>query len=135
MTEQQFKTNNTLAMVSIVSAAVAWIVGALGSCIFALFFPPVAGCTGLVFLIGSIIAVAAGYMGRSQIRNSGGLEGGEDLAKFGIIAGWLGIGLGLISFCFIIFIILGIGSLALLGPEIGDVFSDIVRTLEAPSIQ
>jgi hypothetical protein len=135
MAEQQIKTNNTLALVSIVSAAVAWIVGALGSCIFALFFPPVAGCTGLVFLIGSIVAVATGYMGRRQIRDSGDLEGGEDLAKFGIIAGWSGIGLGLIGFCCIIFSIFGIGGLTLLGPEIGDVFSEIVRTMEAPTIQ
>jgi len=113
------------------------------SCLFALFFPPVAGCTGLVFLSGSIVAVATGYMARSQIRDSGGVEGGEDLAKFGIIGGWLGIGLGLISFCFIIFIItgfiifiiFGIEGLAFLGPEIGNVFSDIVRTLEPPPIQ
>jgi hypothetical protein len=135
MTNQQFKTTNTLAMASIVSAAVAWIVGALGSCIFTLFFPPVAACTGLVFLIGSVTAVATGYMGRSQIRDSGDLEGGADLAMFGIIAGWIGLGFGLISFCLIIFVILGIGGLALLGPDIGDVFSEIVRTLEAPSIQ
>ena len=135
MAEQQFKTNNSLAIVSIVSAAVAWIVGALGSCIFALFFPPVAGCTGLVFLIGSMIAVATGYMGRTQIRDSSGVEGGEDLAMIGIVGGWLGIGFVLISFCCIIFMIFGIGGLALLGPDIGDVFSEIVRTLEPPSIQ
>lgn len=119
--------NNQMAVVSIVSAAITWVLGGLGSCALTFLFPPVVLCTGGVFLIGSIVAVVTGHMGRRQIKESGGLEGGDSLAMFGLILGWIGIALNLIVLCLAILSIFG---LTLLGPEIGNVFSDIVRELE-----
>ena len=118
--------NNQMAVVSIVSAAIAWIVGGLGSCA-AIFLGPVAICTGIIFLIGSIVAVVTGHMGRSQIKNSGGLQGGDSLAMFGLILGWIGL---IINFLMLCLIIASISGLALLGPEVGDVFSEIINELE-----
>lgn len=119
--------NNQMAVISIVAAAITWIVGGLGSCALTFVFAPAALCTGGVFLIGSIVAVVTGHMGRRQIKESGGMQGGDSLAMFGLILGWAGIALNLIMFCLMI---MGIFGLTLLGPEIGNVFSDIVRELE-----
>jgi hypothetical protein len=119
--------NNQMAVISIVSAAVTWILGGLGSCALTFVFPPVVLCTGGLFLIGSIVAVVTGHMRRRQIKESGSLQGGDNLAMFGLILGWVGIALNLIMFCLVILSIFG---LTLMGPEIGNVFSDIVRELE-----
>ncbi len=48
-----------------------------------------------VFGIGSILAVIFGFVGRKQIKDSGGRQTGEGLALAGIILGFLGV-LGLI---------------------------------------
>ena len=120
--------NNQMAVISIVAAAVSWILGGLGSCALTFMFPPAALCTGGIFLIGSIVAVVTGHMGRKQIKESGGMQGGDSLAMFGLILGWVGIALNLIMFCLVILAVFG---LTLMGPEIGSVFSDIVRELES----
>lgn len=119
--------NNQMAVISIASAAVTWILGGLGSCALTFVFPPVALCTGGLFLIGSIVAVVTGHMGRKQIKESNGTQGGDSLALFGLILGWVGIAVNLIMFCLVIMAVFG---LTLMGPEIGNVFSDIVRELE-----
>ena len=120
--------NNQMAVISIVAAAITWIVGGLGSCALTFVFAPAALCTGRIFLIGSIVAVVTGHMGRRQIKESGGMQGGDSLAMFGLILGWVGIALNLIMFCLVIMAVFG---LTLMGPEIGNVFSDIVRELES----
>ncbi|MCB9421016.1 MAG: DUF4190 domain-containing protein [Ardenticatenaceae bacterium] len=119
--------NNQMAVISIVSAAVAWVLGGLGSCALTFVFPPVALCTGGLFLIGSIVAVVTGHMGRKQIKESSGMQGGDSLAMFGLILGWVGIAINLLILCLALMAIFG---LTLMGPEIGNVFSDIVRELE-----
>ena len=120
--------NNQMAVISIVAAAVSWILGGLGSCALTFMFPPAALCTGGIFLIGSIVAVVTGHMGRKQIKESDGMQGGDSLAMFGLILGWVGIALNLIMLCLVILAVFG---LTLMGPEIGSVFSDIVRELES----
>ena len=120
--------NNQMAVISIVAAAVSWILGGLGSCALTFMFPPAALCTGGIFLIGSIVAVVTGHMGRKQIEESDGMQGGDSLAMFGLILGWVGIALNLIMLCLVILAVFG---LTLMGPEIGSVFSDIVRELES----
>lgn len=121
--------NNQMAVISAVLAATAWIVGGLGSCITFFIFPIASYCTGAAFFLASLAAVITGFMARSQIKNSGGTEGGEGLAMFGLVGGSLAFILALLGLCLAI---VGIAGLALMGPEIGNVFSDIVRTLEAP---
>ena len=76
--------------------------------------------------IGSIVAVVTGHMGRKQIKESGGAEGGDSLALYGLILGWIGIVINLLILCLAIMAVFG---LTLMGPEIGNVFSDIVREL------
>ena len=120
--------NNQMAVISIVSAATAWILGGLGSCALTFMFPPAALCTGGIFLIGSIAAVVTGHMGRKQIKESDGMQGGDSLAMFGLILGWVGIAINLLVLCLAIMAVFG---LTLMGPEIGNVFSDIVRELES----
>jgi len=61
----------------------------------------IAGILGLTFLptIGSIVAVVTGYMGKNEIRESGGVLGGDGMATAGLILGWIGVALLLIGIC------------------------------------
>ena len=125
-----YAENNQMALASIISAVIAWVVGALGSCALLFVFPFVLPCTGLVFFIGSLVAVITGHAGRRQIRQSGGLQGGDGLALTGLVLGWIGLVVNLLLLCFLV---LGWIGLVALGPQIGDVFSDIVRELSTPA--
>ena len=61
----------------------------------------VAGILGLtVFpLIGSLIAVVLGHMAKGEIARSGGTLGGGGAATFGLVLGYIGLGLGVLGFC------------------------------------
>jgi hypothetical protein len=61
----------------------------------------VAGILGLSFfpLIGSIIAIITGMLGRKEIRESAGTLGGEGMATAGLVLGWIGIGLSALGIC------------------------------------
>ena len=67
----------------------------------------VAGLLGVTFfpLIGSLVAVIVGPMAKSEIDESGGTLGGENLAQIGIIFGWIGLGFSLIGLCIAVGII------------------------------
>jgi len=124
-----YAENNQMALASIISAAIAWVVGALGTCALLFVFPFVLPCTGLVFFIGSLVAVITGHAGRRQIRQSGSLQGGDSLALTGLVLGWIGLAMNLLLVCFLV---LGVLGLVAYGPAIGNVFSDIVRELGTP---
>mgnify|MGYP001602171234 CR=1 FL=1 len=61
----------------------------------------VAGILGLtVFpLIGSIIAVVLGHMAKGEIARSGGALGGGGAATFGLVLGYIGLGLAVLGIC------------------------------------
>ncbi len=83
--------NNTMALVSLISS--------------------ILGLT-ILPILGSIVGLITGYMAKKQIEESGGAEGGENLAKWGIILGWVGIGLTVLGCClFFVFF----GGMAMLG--------------------
>jgi len=66
---------------------------------------------------GAVVALITGYIAKSEIEKSHGQIGGARLAKAGLILGWVGIGLGLLTFCLSILMILGLfGGIALCGP-------------------
>ena len=67
----------------------------------------------LVPTIGSVIGIILGYMARNQIRESGGVIGGEGLATGGIVLGWIGVGLALIGICLVVLFWAGVLSLPL----------------------
>lgn len=56
----------------------------------------------------SILAIIFGYVGRSEIKNSGGRITGDGLALAGLIIGWIEVGIGLAAF--VLFIILTIAT-------------------------
>jgi hypothetical protein len=60
-------------------------------------------------LIGAIIAVVAGHMGRNEIRNSGGQIGGSGFATAGLILGYVQLAL-LVVGCIFFALLLVIGS-------------------------
>lgn len=129
--ESAHMTRNQNARISVGSAAVAWIVGGIGSCCLTFVFPVATYCTGPIFLIGSLAAAVTGYMGRKQIQQEGGSKEDEQWATIGMILGIIGSVLAIGFLCFVVF---GIASLALLGPDIGGVFSEINRELGATPI-
>lgn len=66
----------------------------------------VAGILGLTFLpgIASIVAIITGYMAQKEIRESNGRLDGENLARIGLILGWVAVAIGVLgACCFLIF--------------------------------
>jgi hypothetical protein len=63
----------------------------------------VAGILGLTILptLGSIVAVITGVMAKNEITASRGTLSGEGMAKAGVILGWIGIALGVITICIV----------------------------------
>jgi len=61
----------------------------------------VAGILGLTFVpgIASIVAIITGYMAQKEIRESGGRLEGENLARIGLILGWVAVALGVLGAC------------------------------------
>ncbi len=124
-------SRNTMAQTSIGSAAVAWLLGGLGTCCltFIPFINIASYCTGAIFLIGNVVAAVSGFMGRRQIQEEGGSKEDEQWANIGMIVGMIGTILGLGFVCLAVFSILG---LTLLGPNVGNVFSEINNGLTTP---
>ena len=56
---------------------------------------------------GAVVALITGYVAKSEIEKSNGRVGGERLARAGLILGWIGIGLGLLTFCLAALVVLG----------------------------
>jgi len=129
--ESAHVSRNSMARTSVGAAAVAWILGGIGTCCLFFVFPVGAYCTGPIFLIGSIIAAVTGFMGRKQIQEEGGSKEDEQWATVGMILGIIGSVLAIGFLCLAVF---GFASLALLGPDIGGVFSEINRELGATPI-
>jgi hypothetical protein len=72
----------------------------------------VSSILGLTFVptLGSIVGLILGYMAKRQIAESAGAQGGEGLAKAGIIVGWVGVGLFVLGICIALgFLLLGGG--------------------------
>lgn len=61
----------------------------------------IAGICGLTVFpfLGSVIAVITGHMAKSEISRSGGTLGGSGAATWGLILGYVGIGLSVIGLC------------------------------------
>jgi hypothetical protein len=61
----------------------------------------VAGILGLtVFpILGSIVAVVLGHMAKGEIARSQGTLGGDGLATFGLVLGYIGVGLTVLGVC------------------------------------
>ncbi|MBP9041231.1 MAG: DUF4190 domain-containing protein [Anaerolineaceae bacterium] len=70
------KRDSTLAIISLVTGIVGWTI-----------FP----------FIGSIVAVITGHLAKKEIRESGGLLGGDGMALAGLILGYTMIGLTILA--------------------------------------
>jgi hypothetical protein len=79
------------------------------------------GLTAL-FVVGSVIALVFGYMGKSQIARSNGTETGRGMAITGIVLGWIGVAIGILL---VIAIVIGV---FLLAGSVQENFGDAFRT-------
>jgi Domain of unknown function (DUF4190) len=70
--------NSNLAVISLISGIVAWVI-----------FP----------LIAAIVAVITGHMARSEIRRSGGGLAGEGLAMIGLVLGYVQLAFAALAVC------------------------------------
>ena len=114
---------NSLAMTSLISAVIAWVIGGLGSCVLSVVGLSI--CTIPIFIIGSIVATVTGHMAQKQIAASGGAEGGSGMATTGLVLGWIGNGISILlimATCVIVILIL-------LGASTGNVFSNIIQNI------
>jgi hypothetical protein len=75
----------------------------------------ITGILGLTLLpfLGSIVALVTGNMARNEMRRSPYPVSGEGLATAGLVLGWVGVGLGVLSACGIGFVFLCPALLAL----------------------
>ncbi len=72
----------------------------------------IGGITGLTILpfLGSLFGVIGGNVAKKQIIESAGTQTGEDLAKWGVILGWIGIALAAIGVCAVIVLLIVFGT-------------------------
>lgn len=94
----------------------------------------IAGVLGLSLfpVLGSIVALIAGYAARREIEAAQGALGGDGLATAGIIMGWIGIALLVLSACGVALLFgvpLCIGLLAAAGSELGTLLPLAVAVL------
>jgi hypothetical protein len=88
---------STLAIISLVAGIASWLI---------------------VPVIGAIVAIITGNKAKKEIAAGAGSLGGEGLAKAGVILGWANLAVFLLSVCAVVVLIL-------LGPAIGEVFSQM----------
>lgn len=88
-----FRQTSTLAVVSLVSGILAWIV---------------------IPFIGSIVAIITGHMARAEIKREPERFEGDGLAIGGLILGYVQLALALLGLLFVLAIILFFGGLAAL---------------------
>ena len=89
--------NNTLAIVSLVSGILGFLI---------------------LYGIGGIAAIITGYMAKKEIKESATPQGGDGMATAGLILGYANLVLCLLPICVIVI-------LSLLGPGIGNMFEEI----------
>lgn len=66
----------------------------------------IAGILGLTLLpfVGSLVAIIAGYVGKSDINHSMGRLTGGKLASWGLILGWIGMSIFILGLCLVVII-------------------------------
>lgn len=62
-------------------------------------------------LLGAVAAVITGMMAKNEIAQSAGRLTGEGMARWGLILGWVNIGLYVIGFCLVMLMVFGAISL------------------------
>ena len=78
---QPVPQNSNLAIVSLIAAICGFTI-----------FP----------FIGSLVAVVTGHMAKGEIARSGGTLGGGGAATWGLVLGYIGLGLGVIGICLVL---------------------------------
>jgi len=81
----------------------------------------IAGIVSFILLpfLGGIAAIITGGLAKKEIREGAGRFTGEGMATAGQVLGWINVVLIVIPLCIIVI-------LALLGPSIGNIFSNIM---------
>lgn len=62
----------------------------------------------IVPLLGAIAAIITGNMAKKEILQSAGQLTGEDMAKWGMILGWVNIGFSVLGLCLLVLSITGV---------------------------
>ena len=126
----QSQKSNSLAITSLISGVLGWVIFLILLCINLVILPIITVATfgfggifyictaalGLVSPISWLVAVVAGHVAHNQIKASG--EGGLNMAKVGLITGYIGLGITVISICAIIVLLLAGVSVPLLDPSL-----------------
>lgn len=94
----------------------------------------IAGILGLSLfpVLGSIVALVAGYAARREIRAAEGALGGEGLATAGIVLGWIGVALLVVGLCgggLVLGVPICVGLLAAAGGEYGALWPLLIAVL------
>lgn len=93
-------TNNRLAITSMTSGLVSWLLWVVTACLSLLTLGLASIClapVGILTPIGWIVAVVTGHMGLSEIKKTG--EPGRGMAIAGLVMGYVGLALIFLSIC------------------------------------
>ena len=117
---------NGLAITSMVMGIIGWVLALIGLCVNFVLVPAATAitigwgaflylCTCVPIAIPPIfwiIGLVTGYVGRTQINETG--ASGMGMAKAGIIMAYVGLGLGILSTCVIVILLITGASLPFL---------------------
>ena len=59
-------------------------------------------------LVGAIVAIITGNLAKKEINQSRGQMTGEGMAKWGLVLGWINVGLSLAAVCLVVLSVLGV---------------------------
>ena len=97
------KTNNGLAIASMTSGLLSWLLWLVTACLSLLTLGLASIClapVGILTPIGWIVAVVTGHIGLNEIKKTG--ESGRGMAIAGLVMGYVGLALILLSICAIV---------------------------------
>jgi hypothetical protein len=118
--------NNMLAITSLATGVLGIVSTCIGTPVMGMILPVASlFCVGGGGLLG-LAGLITGILAQNQIKNSAGTEGGRGMATGGIVTSAITLG----TLC--ILPIITIVALMLLGPTIGNVFSEINNSLQNP---
>ncbi len=100
---------NQMALISLLSGGVTWLIGWLGGCLVGFVLPGSNLCTGLIGLIATVVGIVTGHMGLGQTGPGSPEAGSRWMAITGLALNYGSLALLALGLCagLILFMIFG----------------------------
>lgn len=100
---------NQMALISLLSGGVTWLIGWLGGCLVGFVLPGSNLCTGLIGLIATVVGIVTGHMGLGQTGPGSPESGSRWMAVTGLALNYISLVLLVLILCgaLLLFLIFG----------------------------